>query len=208
MANRVSAMRYPAYLVLAASALALAACNSGPPEPQPTPDATPTDDAKPVSILRPDVDQPENPLPLDPLVMTIGFPGGGSDLSEKADTQLEDVLGSPQFKLGGPIILRGHSDSAGTDAANMRASKARAEAVKDWLTEKGVEEDRITVIAFGEQNPAQPNAKPDGSPDEEARAANRRVELVVQVPEEPPEGSILDDLTPDAVTGASNSAGD
>ena len=65
---------------------------------------------------------------------------------------------------GGEIILRGHSDSGGSDDGNLRASQARAEAVRDWLVDNGIDSERITVIAFGEQNPAAPNALPDGSP--------------------------------------------
>jgi OOP family OmpA-OmpF porin len=83
---------------------------------------------------------------------------------------------------GGPIILRGHSDAGGNDAVNMRVSVERAEAVRDWLIEMGVAEDRIEVIGFGEQNPIAPNALPDGSPNEEGRALNRRVDVSVLLP--------------------------
>ena len=62
-----------------------------------------------------------------------------------------------------------------------------AEAVRDWLVENGVEASRISVIAFGEQNPAAPNALPDGSPNEEGRLANRRVEIEVYTAEQPAE---------------------
>jgi len=43
----------------------------------------------------------------------------------------------------------------------------------------GVAQDRISVIAFGEQNPVEPNAKPDGTPNERGREANRRVDVTV-----------------------------
>ena len=89
-------------------------------------------------------------------------------------------MASPQVEQGGPIILRGHSDSGGNDEGNMRASRARAEAVRDWLVDSGVDEARISLIAFGEQNPVAPNARPDGSPDPVGRAANRRVEIEVR----------------------------
>lgn len=104
----------------------------------------------------------------------------GVELTEEARAELATVLASPQVAEGGMITLRGHSDSGGSDEANMRASQARAEAVRDWLVANGVGEDRIVLIAFGEQNPAAPNALPDGSPDEVGRAANRRVEIEVR----------------------------
>lgn len=87
-------------------------------------------------------------------------------------------------------------------AANLRASQRRAEVVRDWLVENGVAEDRIDVIAFGEQNPVSPNANPDGTPDEAGRAKNRRVDLTIAVPPGTPpaaaatdEGTLVEEIT-------------
>ena len=148
-------------------------------EPDGSLTATPDPDA-PVSIIRPDVEQPELPeVPLEPLEVTIGFPEGGTELDAAATAALELLAASEQVASGGPITLRAHSDAGGNDAANMRASQARGEKVRDWLADKGVAEDRMTIIAFGEQNPVEPNALPDGSPNEAGRAANRRVAITV-----------------------------
>lgn len=144
-------------------------------EAEPTPEASET-----ISILRTDIEQPDEPEPeLEPLELTIGFPAGGTALDTAAVAQVQAALASEQIALGGPIILRGHSDAGGNDAANLRASRARAETVRDWLVENGIAADRIEIIAFGEQNPVEPNALPDGSPNAEGRAANRRVEIEV-----------------------------
>jgi OOP family OmpA-OmpF porin len=67
----------------------------------------------------------------------------------------------------------------------LRAGLERAEAVRDWLIEMGVAEDRSEVLTFGEQNPIEPNALPDGTPNEEGRAANRRVEILITAPAQP-----------------------
>lgn len=176
----------PTLAVLGALAM-LPACDNRtdetPAPDQPETEAAATPEA-PVSIIRSDIEHPEEPeVQLEPLKVTIGFPEGGSELDEAAIAKLEEVFASPQIAEGGAIILRAHSDAGGSDAANMRASQARGEAVKAWLVEKGIAEDRITVIAFGEQNPVEPNALPDGSPNEKGRAANRRVEIEVTVPE-------------------------
>ena len=161
---------------------ALTACGEREDEPEPV--VTPTPDGEPVSILRPDVEIERPVAPLEPLATTITFAEGGSTLGDDAVATLEDVLASDQFEEGGAITLRAHSDAGGSDEANMRASTARAEAVRDWLVENGADAERITIIAFGEQNPIEPNALPDGTPNEEGRAANRRVELTIDVPEE------------------------
>ena len=118
--------------------------------------------------------------PLPPLETTLGFPDGTSELTEAARAELATILKSPQMGEGGRIVLGGHSDSDGSDEANETASRERAEAVRDFLVENGVDEERIEIIAFGEQNPIEPNALPDGSPNEEGRAANRRVEVTIE----------------------------
>jgi len=170
------------------AALTLAACDSqrgdAPPEPEPTvtPSAQPSQ-----SIIREGFDEPEPIVPLETLEGTIGFPEGGAKLDDAARAELQQIIGSDQFAEGWPIVLRAHSDAGGTDAANMRASQARGDAVAEWLMEKGVSEDRITVIAFGEQNPAEPNARPDGTPNEAGRAANRRVDVTLADPDPEPE---------------------
>lgn len=135
---------------------------------------------EPVSILRPDVEQPAQEVaPLEPLNATVGFPDGGAGLDADAIAALEQVLASEQLGAGGPITLRAHSDSAGTDEANADSSEARGLAVAAWLIDNGVADGRIEVIVFGEQNPIEPNALPDGSPNEAGRAANRRVEVLI-----------------------------
>ncbi|MXO91285.1 OmpA family protein [Altererythrobacter aquaemixtae] len=177
------------YATAGLAALALSACGQASEqpdvEPEPTEsaeDETPAEDS--VSIIRPDADVERQAELLEPLRQRISFDEGGSTLGATAKAELAQVLQSPQFDAGGRITLRGHTDSEGADAANLRASQRRAEAVRDWLVENGVSEGRIRVIAMGEQNPARPNAKADGSPDEAGRAFNRRVDLSIAIPAE------------------------
>ena len=135
------------------------------------------------SIFREDIDQPDlTPEVREPLNVTVPFGSADAEMSDAALKPLREALQSTQFTEGGAITLRGHTDSAGRDAANLRASQARAEQVRDWLIEQGVAEDRMTLIAMGEQNPVEPNALPDGSPNEAGRAANRRVDVTIGIP--------------------------
>jgi len=136
------------------------------------------------SIIRQDTTTEEEfEIPVLPFKGTIPFSEGGADLSPAAETALEGVLGSDAMSEGWPIILRGHSDSGGNDQANVRVSRARAEAVAAWLVERGVNDSRFEVIAFGEQNPVAPNALPDGTANEAGRRQNRRVEVEIAPPE-------------------------
>lgn len=173
-------------LAAIASSLLLMSCQQrGPADEEDTFDPPAANPTVSQSIIRPEVApiRVEPEAPLEPLRVSIGFPDG-SGLDEAAQAALEDVFASEQLQEGGMIVLRGHSDSAGSDAANLRASQRRAEAVRNWLMDKGVAQERIVIIALGEQNPVQPNALPDGTPNEEGRAANRRVEVTVE-PEPP-----------------------
>ena len=173
-----SANRPLARLAAASALLMLAACGSREEaEPAPSPSEGPR------SIFEQDAAKPGadgDAVTLPPLETTLGFPDGTAELSEAARAELVTVLRSPQMGRGGRIVLRGHSDSDGSDEANLSSSLERAEAVRDFLLENGVAEERIKVIAFGEQNPVEPNALPDGSPSEAGRAANRRVEVTVE----------------------------
>ena len=166
--------------VAPAAALALAGCNDRepPPAPEPSPTAPPTQ----TSIIRPDVEIERIEPELEPFEGSVTFAEGGNALSDAAIADLEAIMETPQMAEGGAIVLRGHTDSVGDDDANMRVSERRAGLVRDWLVESGVAEDRITVIAIGEQRPIAPNGRRDGTPDEAGRAANRRVDVSIALP--------------------------
>jgi len=70
-------------------------------------------------------------------------------------------------------VVEGYTDSVGSDAANQKLSKDRAEAVRVYLVSKGVPSDKITSVGKGKANPVASNDTPEG------RANNRRVEIIV-----------------------------
>ncbi|MBC7159757.1 MAG: OmpA family protein [Porphyrobacter sp.] len=204
-------------VLLAAAVLAVPGCR-GPDTDPPAqtgagaaadPAATPTE--QPVaSIIRPEVvPDPVVVLPPEPLRLTVTFPEG-SALTEDAKRRLAAMMESDAVAEGWPIVLRGHSDAAGSDAANLRVSRRRAEAVAEWLVDKGIERDRIHILAFGEQNPVAPNARPDATPDEAGRARNRRVEILVAPGGTPPaeQESVVEEIAEDVGGPASSEATD
>ncbi len=69
------------------------------------------------------------------------------------------------------IELDGYASSEGSTAHNMRLSKDRANSVKTYLVNSGVDAKRLTVKAYGETNPVADNST------EQGRVLNRRVEL-------------------------------
>lgn len=68
--------------------------------------------------------------------------------------------------------IDGHTDSDGSDEANMKLSQSRADAVKAKLADMGIDEDRLTAKGFGETKPIDKNDSAEG------KANNRRVEFV------------------------------
>ena len=69
------------------------------------------------------------------------------------------------------VTLDGYASSEGTAAHNMRLSKDRANSVKTYLVNSGVDAKRLKVKGFGETHPIADNSTEDG------RVANRRVEF-------------------------------
>ncbi|WP_265529347.1 OmpA family protein [Sphingomicrobium marinum] len=120
-----------------------------------------------------------------PLTLTVGFPEGGAELSPEAMLSLEEFV-TDELVAGDEVFhLWGHSDSRGGEAPNRRAGQQRAEAVAEWLVERGIDADRLVIISLGADNPIAPNANLDGSDNEKGQAANRRVEILVgELPEE------------------------
>ena len=69
------------------------------------------------------------------------------------------------------FIVEGHTDSRGRDSYNLKLSQQRADAVKTYLVNKGINGSRIQAKGYGETRPVASNNTNAG------RQANRRVEL-------------------------------
>jgi outer membrane protein OmpA-like peptidoglycan-associated protein len=68
--------------------------------------------------------------------------------------------------------IQGHTDSDGSAESNRTLSQLRAEAVKEQLTEQGIDASRLTAKGFGESQPIDSNDTAEG------KANNRRVEFL------------------------------
>jgi peptidoglycan-associated lipoprotein len=72
----------------------------------------------------------------------------------------------------GNVRIEGHCDERGTNEYNMALGERRARATKRFLTDNGVDDDRLSTISYGEERPADPRHN------ESAWGLNRRAELV------------------------------
>ena len=71
----------------------------------------------------------------------------------------------------------GHTDNTGSARYNKLLSVLRAEAVKTYLYNRGIDFKRIHAFGMGSDQPVAENLAADGSDNPTGRAANRRVEL-------------------------------
>ena len=69
------------------------------------------------------------------------------------------------------IQLEGHTDNLGNAQANLELSQKRVDAVKKYITTKGIPKSRIKTKAFGGSQLLSQEPTP------EARVLNRRVEM-------------------------------
>ena len=119
---------------------------------------------------------PEKPKPVAEKVTfaaDVLFDFDKSDIKPEGRSKLDDLAGKMKTINLEVVIAIGHTDSIGTDAYNQKLSVRRAEAVKKYLSSKGVEGNRIYTEGKGEKQPVASNKTKEG------RAKNRRTEIEV-----------------------------
>lgn len=103
---------------------------------------------------------------------SIFFDVDKATIKPESDSLIDEIA---QTLIDHPELVRirieGHTDSDGDALYNLRLSQSRAESVIEALTERGVDEDRLEAVGFGEAQPLASNADAAG------KAMNRRVEF-------------------------------
>ncbi len=104
----------------------------------------------------------------------IFFDPNSENLTKTSAEPLDEVVkllsANPSYRL----TIEGHTDASGNVQKNRALSQRRAEAVKKYLIEKGVESSRLIAIGYGSDRPLDTNKTPEG------RAANRRVDMMLE----------------------------
>jgi outer membrane protein OmpA-like peptidoglycan-associated protein/uncharacterized protein YidB (DUF937 family) len=95
------------------------------------------------------------------------LPADGRDFLNRAATAIKMA---PQ---GTTIEIDGHTDNTGDAVSNLQLSQRRAEAVRDYLTNQGVDPSVLTTKGYGESKPVATNDTAEG------RFRNRRIEFVL-----------------------------
>jgi outer membrane protein OmpA-like peptidoglycan-associated protein len=103
----------------------------------------------------------------------VTFLPSSATLTAEAKTVLDSAVAALSGQADLKVELGGHTDSQGKDAANMALSQKRAESVRKYLIDKGIDGGRLTAKGYGETQPIADNNTLEG------RKENRRVELKI-----------------------------
>ena len=89
------------------------------------------------------------------------------------NSALDELAELMKKHAGWKLKIEGHTDNVGKASSNTLLSKNRANAVKTYLTKKGVAATRFEVTWYGPDKPIADNST------EEGRQKNRRVEMTL-----------------------------
>jgi peptidoglycan-associated lipoprotein len=107
------------------------------------------------------------------LKATIYFDYDASDIRGDARSALDAKLPILRANTNIQIRIAGHADERGSDQYNDALGQRRAAQAKRYLTDNGIDAARISIVSYGETQPAQTGS------DENAWARNRRAEFAV-----------------------------
>ena len=118
-------------------------------------------------LLQPMNEEGENRFALN----NIYFDFAKWNLTPVAKRELDIVF--ENLKNANSVTIEGHTDWIGSNAYNLKLSKKRANAARDYLVKKGMKKSQIKTIGKGETQPRENNKTDKG------RAANRRCEFII-----------------------------
>ena len=104
---------------------------------------------------------------------TIYFAFDDYTLSADAQGTLESLANHMRENQGAVVQVEGHCDERGSIEYNLALGERRAQSVKNYLTQLGVDSARLSTISYGEEKPALPGSG------EGSWGQNRRAEFTV-----------------------------
>lgn len=100
------------------------------------------------------VSQPKPSLPKKQLKLPdndlIDFSFGSTYLNESNKETLSKVVTILKERSDIQVQLRGHTDTVGNPEYNAILANARCEMARDFLTDQGIDTQRISIVSFGE----------------------------------------------------------
>ena len=105
---------------------------------------------------------------------SVLFEPGVSVVAPDFEPLLGQALALMSVRPSVTMTIVGHTDSLGDDQANLLLSLQRAQAVERWLTDRGVDAERLTAVGRGETEPIASNDTDEG------RQLNRRIQVFIE----------------------------
>ena len=115
----------------------------------------------------------EETINLKDFRLVIPFDYNSNEVPESAYTDLDRAVAVALENPDVTIVVKGYTDTRGSDSYNRQLSAFRANMVKSYLIGQGVNPKRVKAIGMGEEGGSESNAT------EEGRRANRRVEVEI-----------------------------
>lgn len=106
------------------------------------------------------------------IIENLLYKTNSADLPDKV-RELDLITEVMQRHQNIVIMIEGHTDSRGSERANLRLSQLRAESVKRYLINKGISAHRMKTKGFGESRPIGDNNTKFG------QKLNRRTEVII-----------------------------
>lgn len=113
------------------------------------------------------------------LVLTLGdvlFATGRSDLKSGGNNTLDKLVVFLNKYPDRDVAIEGHTDDVGSLDMNQTLSQQRADSVKTYLLQQGIQSGRLLASGMGETQPVADNLSASG------RQQNRRVEVIIENP--------------------------
>jgi outer membrane protein OmpA-like peptidoglycan-associated protein len=113
------------------------------------------------------------------LILTLGntlFATSESSLKPGRAASLDKLVDFLNQYPDRKVVIEGHTDDVGSLEMNQTLSQNRADAVRSYLMQQGIESRRITAAGMGETQPVADNLSASG------RQQNRRVEVIIENP--------------------------
>jgi peptidoglycan-associated lipoprotein len=104
---------------------------------------------------------------------TVYFGFDKYNLTPDAERVLDQVVAWLNMYTNRNVIVEGHTDKRGTKEYNIGLGSRRAESVKNFLKERGIDGQRISTISYGKEMLV------TDSETEEGHALNRRSHLAI-----------------------------